>query len=566
MQEMPGASRLIVRLGLLVLASWLLWVGFKIYPAAATRVMWLPVVFGAYLAAFGSLLGAAALRKRQEHIARLWILIATLAGVVAWFAVEVTAYYPQYRADTLALSHVAAQEMLRGGNPYALESADVIQEVERLGIPRSLLTQTTDGKPFARVVAYPALHFVVFVPALAAGVDDLRWVVLMFELLALLILWRSTPRRFQPLAFVPFLVNPDLLVIFTSGLTDWLWVTPLMLAAVSLTRGHTFLAGVAYGCATAVKQLPWVALPFLVIWLLKSRQKGASFPAAAMFLGTATMTFFAANMPFIVLDPGAWAQGVMTPLFAPLVLDGHGLSTLSRVGWLPDSQLLYGGLTAVAVLIAVAAYWRFFPWLRDALWIFPAVLMWVAYRSFHNCILYWLPPIYLWVLLDPAKRLARTQASRGAPMARPAPVSRVGLGFIGALLVVLVVSFTARIGPATSSSGPIEVRVIAVSARADPLVIDTITVEVTNRTPSPIEPVFTVMRAGQSVVWPIETGPAALAAGAAAVYGIAAPAGASGLPPRNLYAGEAGSGGEPMLLRVTARGTDAAANVWIPGF
>lgn len=49
MKETPGASRVILRLGLLVLASWLLWVGFRIFPASSTRLIWLPVVFGVYL-------------------------------------------------------------------------------------------------------------------------------------------------------------------------------------------------------------------------------------------------------------------------------------------------------------------------------------------------------------------------------------------------------------------------------------------------------------------------------------------------------------------------------------
>jgi hypothetical protein len=89
------------------------------------------------------------------------------------------------------------------------------------------------------------------------------------------------------------------------------------------------------------------------------------------------------------------------------------------------------------------------------------------------------------------------------------------------------------------------------------------TVEVTNRTPAPIELVFTVIRAGRSVIWQVETGPHTVAPGATALYGIVAPPG-GGTSPRNLYAGE-GPEGEPALLRVTAKGTDAAASVWIPG-
>ncbi|MGH2454248.1 MAG: hypothetical protein ACRDF5_10895 [bacterium] len=566
MKETPGASRVILRLGLLALASWLLWVGFRIFPASSTRLIWLPVVFGVYLAALASALAAGTLRRQDHRRARAWILVATLAGVVAWFAVEVTVYYPRYRADTMALSHIAAAEMLRGRNPYTLESAMVIQEVERLGIPHSLLTQTVDGTPFTGVVAYPALHFLVFVPALAAGIRDLRWVVLAFELLALVVLWRWTPKRFQPIVFVPFLVNPDLLVIFTSGLTDWLWVTPLMLTAVSLTRGRIPLAGVAYGCAAAVKPLPWIALPFLLIWLVKSRPAQAPpLGTARLFLGTAVVTFAAINAPFIMLDAGAWARSVATPFLAPLMLDGHGLSALSKMGLFPDSRLLYGALTAGAGTIAVGAYWVFFLRLRDALWVFPAMVMWVSYRSFHNYVLYWIPPAFLWFLLQAQRLGARSEDARLPRAVGSARWSR-GVGWVGVLGVVLFIGLTTAIGTVNSSTDPIGLKVIAFSSRADPRIIDAIAVEVTNRMSVPIEPIFTVIRAGQSVPWDVEDGPRTLAAETAAVYGIVAPPGAAALPRRNLYAGDAGGEREPVLLRVTARGTDAAASVWIPGF
>jgi hypothetical protein len=130
-------------------------------------------------------------------------------------------------------------------------------------------------------------------------------------------------------------------------------------------------------------------------------------------------------------------------------------------------------------------------------------------------------------------------------------------------VLLIVAVLTAAIGTVRSSSNPIGVKVIAVSARSVPHIIDAMTVEVTNRTPAPIELVFTVIRAGRSVVWQVEAGPRTVAPGASALYGIVAPPG-GGSSPRNLYAGE-GPEGEPALLRVTAKGTDAAASAWIPG-
>ncbi len=144
---------------LAVVGSFLLWVGHLISNAGALAVHHenLYLSFSVYASAFVLFLVAANRRWATSRWASAWGGAAVALALVSAFYVQVTVVNPNYGTDALALSHVAAEHLLRGDNPYAL-SGELKDLVEPYGVPEPFLTQTLQGGYIERVVSYPPLQ------------------------------------------------------------------------------------------------------------------------------------------------------------------------------------------------------------------------------------------------------------------------------------------------------------------------------------------------------------------------------------------------------------------------
>ena len=186
-------------------------------------------------------------------------------------------------------------------------------------------------------LSYPALSFLLYVPLLLAGwstqmavaVNVLAWavgIVLTFVLL---------PRPLRPLAIVvgSFAVYISYAV---GGVTDALFV-PLLIGAVyrwdrfAHERGLVAWRGpILLGLAMAVKQTPWLVLPFLVagMALEACRPGGRRRPdcrTGGRYLAIALAAFAVPNLPFVFGSPHAWLTGMLTPIASHTVPAGQGL-------------------------------------------------------------------------------------------------------------------------------------------------------------------------------------------------------------------------------------------------
>ena len=89
------------------------------------------------------------------------------------------------------------------------------------------------------------MHVLTFADIPGGRVHDLRWGTLLVELVALTVVWRFLSPKGKLLAPLVLLVEPFLTVIFTGGgVTDWLWVLPVALTAVSLHQRNFGYAGI----------------------------------------------------------------------------------------------------------------------------------------------------------------------------------------------------------------------------------------------------------------------------------------------------------------------------------
>jgi len=227
----------------------------------------------------------------------------------------------------LALSHLAAERLLEGRNPYAftVERSDLA----RFSVPEYAITTTTYGQLIGPAVSYPAASFLVYVPALAAGLQDMRWVTLAAELAAIAVAAFVAPLPWKVLATLALLGSVDMSVYGTSGgRTDWLWVLPCLLAIVSLSSGHLGWGAVWFGLAAAAKQQPWVLAPFLLIWLYRRGRTDRShrMRRVLIFVTGASPVFLAINPPFIIMNPIIWVRGVTALVKA-------GFETLTAAGY-----------------------------------------------------------------------------------------------------------------------------------------------------------------------------------------------------------------------------------------
>lgn len=289
---------------------------------------------------------------------------------------------PDYANDGTTLDHYAAQELLRGHNPYA--AVDIVSAVRFLKqdpahttplgagrfaslYPASLPTDAQrravfktlrpappdDIAEFESHVSYPALAFLPLVPLVWAGVPSVVpfFVLCLFALVALVAL--AAPARLRPWVVLLALADAPLLDATVAGDLDLLYVV-LLLVAWRYWRRH-LLSALALGLAVAAKQLTWFVVPFYALWVARHRGRREALKRVAI----AGAVFAATNAPFLVNDPHAYLAGILAPQVDRMFPQGNGLIGLATSGLLPLLPApAYSALFLSAYAAAVIWFWR----------------------------------------------------------------------------------------------------------------------------------------------------------------------------------------------------------------
>ena len=391
---------LLSRIGLLAAAAFSFNTGFKIHNGPS--VVWGVLEMILYTVAIGCLLSAFAIRETRTS--RIQIAVALILGIsiVIGVAYEITVLNPNYATDVMAFAHGGAEILLQGENPYQASPQDVDAIADRFDVS---LTRTADGGVIDWLVSYPALHVLTYTAFLGIGFSDLRWATLLMELVALAVIWRVLSPKGRMLAPLVLLLEPFLTVIFTGGgVTDWLWVLPVALAAVSLHRRNFGYAGIALGLACAFKQHPWFVVPFVLIWVIQTlrsesdaRLTDQAKRSIGSFLSGLVAGFVVPNLPFIIWHPESWLRGVFSPAIGNMVADGHGLAVLVSREVLDLPSEMFLAVVVTGFVLCLVIYARRFNRLQDLLWVLPTAVMFLSYRSLHSYFVFWLPIALLWL-------------------------------------------------------------------------------------------------------------------------------------------------------------------------
>ncbi|MEM4251477.1 MAG: hypothetical protein QW828_06560 [Candidatus Bathyarchaeia archaeon] len=265
--------------------------------------------------------------KRLEVLPLAALLFVTAVSIYVVAAVQ---YLGVYRTDSMALTHYASQLwVFPSWNPYG---ADLQKGLEAFAVDVDYITLKPDGDLVTNL-NYPALHILVFTPFVYIGLQDMRWVTFIFEVATIVFIYLRSPPEIRHLVLIPLFAGSDLAINFTAGcLSDYLWVLPLTITAFYVRT--PLIAGAAYGLACAVKQEPWILLPFLLTWTWRMLGRGLDEKLAATvrLLSSAAVAFLLPNIFFILKDPESWWNGIMTPVSGNLIVISQGISTISQMG------------------------------------------------------------------------------------------------------------------------------------------------------------------------------------------------------------------------------------------
>ncbi len=164
-----------------------------------------------------------------------------------------------------------------------------------------------------------------------------------------LTVWRS--RLDRRATAVALAAQVALLSLVPDGHTDAA-VVALLLVAWASPAG--LAGGLALGLACGTKQTAWFFVPALLAtaWVRVGRAG-----LARSALGT-VVGFAALNLPFAVMDPSAWAHGILGPALDGLFPLGAGpiglvTSGVLSIAWAPLFTALQLALTAAAVPVAL---------------------------------------------------------------------------------------------------------------------------------------------------------------------------------------------------------------------
>ena len=449
-------------------------------------------------------------RQRQIDVA---VLAAVIVGLAIWSYFQIY-IAPDYGTDEVAFDQYAAQLALHGVNPYlhSMAAAFPLFHVSPNGYTFLLNGQAVTN------LSYPALAFEQYLPLLAMGITTQAavWTDVAAWALSAVVLYVVLPRKLAPLAAV--VVSLDVFTGYAvGGVTDFLFIPLLSGAAAgwdrfAWTRGPAAWRGpVLMGLAMAVKQTPWLIVPFVVAGIvLESRRLCGwtqSLRDGLRYLGIAAAAFLVPNLPYLLNAPGVWLSGILTPVTAQTVPAGQGLVSLSLSLPLGGGSLRDFNVAAIVVLAALlACYLTTYPALKPAAFLLPSIALFFATRSFGS---------YL-VTLIPAAVAAAATIQRPRLSTSWRHWKWVCSGAVAACALAVFAALT--------SPSPLVMSIQSVRTTGQLATVDQVTMSVTNHSGHRLQPSFTVQEGmTMTAFWRRVHGPPALGPHQEARYTIQAP-------------------------------------------
>jgi uncharacterized membrane protein len=222
---------------------------------------------------------------------------------------------------------------------------------------------------------YPAGCFILPSPFFFMGIDDLRIVLLIFVLPALVYVAWKAPKEKRLLFIGAVLISLEIWFGIAAGETGSL-IFPFLLLAWILVKRYLWLSAIFMGIAIATKQVAWFFVPFYLILIFRTISLKNTLAVISIIVGL----FFVFNLPFIIIDPLLWFTSIMAPVIDKLFPLGVGMITLVTEGLLNiQSPLLFTLVELLIGIIAIVWYYHNclrFPHTGPLLAILPLFFAW----------------------------------------------------------------------------------------------------------------------------------------------------------------------------------------------
>jgi uncharacterized membrane protein len=307
----------------------------------------------------------------------------------ALFSVAIVLIYllmasPSFGTDELAIEYYSAFAFLHGANPYLPQAVSGV--FSAFHVPEYYVTPLTTGGNIVSL-GYPALSFLVLVPFSAINIQRPALLLVIFEF-ALFVFFMIYYHRQKldfllPLVLFTLLAYTEYVFFAAGGVTDILWVVFALVGTSFLFEKKPAMAGIFLGLAISSKQTPFFLFPFLIWYVYK---EGLSL---RKFVLPALGTFFLLNGYFLITQPVAWLNGVLSPETSPLVGIGAGLSQLSFTGIYFLPSWFFTTSLVVIFLACLALYILRYDSLKWAFFVFPAIVLLLNFRVLDNYLMYW---------------------------------------------------------------------------------------------------------------------------------------------------------------------------------
>ncbi len=407
--------------------------------------------------------------------------------------------------DTGIYNELAAGVALAGHDPYSWDFSGAFW------LMRSTVVSSTPQMygGISGQYAYPPLTFLLPMPFRALGLPGNFIVASLAYLLLATTLFLIAPGWLRSIVLLPLMVSGNYIWLTIAGNVDVVWAAMLVLM-VALWRKPLWRA-LLFGLVISYKQNVWLLAPFLLIKLWQERQNPReALREILVFSGISGATFVLINLPYFLMDPGAWFRGILQPVLdSMLYISDGGLSSLTLSGLLNLPKTYYSLASLLVLGLLLLLYWRHPRRLSLLMWIMPGLAMWFSYRNLQSYWIFWLFPAVAALMTEPVPLSI-------PPAGRPA-LRRSGLLVAGTALVLVLGAWVSVQTP------QLELKAQYPLYTSDVGTIAHMNLALSNHSDQAMEPRFFVQRSwGNSMPWYIDSGPRVLQPQETASYQISA--------------------------------------------